>query len=162
MVFVKTVAVLSYPKTMNTPIAVLLSRKSSGVFSVAVTASVADAVRVMNLHKVGSVLVMQSGRLAGIFTERDVLSRVVASGRAPEFTSMVNVMTRDPLTVTSQTTVEDVMVTFTENRCRHLPVIDEETGELRGLISIGDVTRWMVEEHRAEADHLKQYIAGGF
>lgn len=140
----------------------LLSRKSSGVFSVAVTASVADAVRVMNLHKVGCVLVMQSGRLEGIFTERDVLARVVAAGRAPEFTSMVNVMTRDPLTVNSQTTVEDVMVMFTEHRCRHLPVIDDDDGELKGLISIGDVTRWMVEEHRAEADHLKQYIAGGF
>lgn len=147
---------------MNTPIAVLLSRKSSGVFSVAVTASVADAVRVMNLHKVGSIVVMQSGRLAGIFTERDVLTRVVASGRAPEFTSMVNVMTRDPLTVTPRATVEEVMIMFTEHRCRHLPVVDEADGSLLGLISIGDVTRWMVDEHRAEADHLKQYIAGGF
>jgi CBS domain-containing protein len=147
---------------MNTPIAVLLSRKSSGVFSVAVTASVADAVRVMNLHKVGAVLVMQSGRLAGIFTERDVLTRVVASGRAPEFTSMVNVMTRDPLTISPQATVEEVMTLFTEHRCRHLPVVDDAAGSLLGLISIGDVTRWMVDVHRAEVDHLKQYIAGGF
>jgi CBS domain-containing protein len=161
MGFVKTVAVLSYPKTMNTPIAVLLSRKSSGVFSVAVTASVADAVRVMNLHKVGSVVVMQNGRLAGIFTERDVLTRVVASGRAPEFTSMVNVMTRDPLTVTVEATVEDVMTLFTDKRCRHIPVLDARDSVI-GMISIGDVTRWMVEEHRAEADQLKQYIAGGF
>ena len=147
---------------MNTPIAVLLGRKSSGVFSVAVTASVADAVRVMNLHKVGSVVVMQSGRMAGIFTERDVLTRVVASGRAPEFTTMVNVMTRDPLTVSPHATVEDVMVLFTDHRCRHLPVVDDASGELLGLISIGDVTRWMVDEHRAEVDQLKQYIAGGF
>lgn len=147
---------------MNTPIAVLLSRKSSGVFSVAVTASVADAVRVMNLHKVGSVVVMQSGRMAGIFTERDVLTRVVAAGRAPEFTNIVNVMTRNPLTVSPQTTVEEVMSLFTEHRCRHLPVVDDVHGELLGLISIGDVTRWMVEEHRAEVDQLKQYIAGGF
>jgi CBS domain-containing protein len=146
---------------MNTPIAMLLGRKNSGVFSVAVTASVADAVRVMNLHKVGSVVVMQSGRLAGIFTERDVLTRVVASGRAPEFTSMVNVMTREPLTVFPHTTVEEVMSLFTDHRCRHLPVVDED-GAVTGLISIGDVTRWMVEEHRFEADHLKQYIAGGF
>ncbi|MGC4074022.1 MAG: CBS domain-containing protein [Nibricoccus sp.] len=161
MVFVKTVRVLSSPKPMNTPIAVLLSRKISGVFSVAVTASVADAVRVMNLHKVGSVVVMQNGRLVGIFTERDVLTRVVASGRAPEFTSMVNVMTRDPLTVTTQATLEEVMAMFTDHRCRRLPVVDDTTGTLVGLISIGDVTRWMVDENRAEADHLKQYIAGG-
>lgn len=147
---------------MNTPIAVLLSRKSSDVFSVSVTATVADAVRVMNLHKVGSVVVMQSGRLAGIFTERDVLTRVVAAGRAPEFTNMVNVMTRDPLTVTAETLVEDVMSIFTDHRCRHLPVVDESDGRVTGVISIGDVTRWMVEENQAEADHLKQYIAGGF
>jgi CBS domain-containing protein len=55
-----------------------------------------------------------------------------------------------------------VMRLFTERRCRHLPVVDEEDGGLKGLISIGDVTRWMVDENRAEADHLKQYIAGGF
>ena len=147
---------------MNTPIAVLLSRKSSGVFSVAITASVADAVRVMNLNKVGSVLVMQNGRLAGIFTERDVLTRVVASGRAPEFTSMVNVMTRDPITVTPSATVGEVMTLISERRCRHIPVLDEKSGELAGLISAGDMTRWLLEEHRAEADQLKQYIAGGF
>ena len=147
---------------MNTPISVLLGRKNSGVFSVAVTASVADAVRVMNLHKVGSVVVMQAGRLAGIFTERDVLTRVVAAGRAAEFATMVNVMTRDPVTVTPDATVEEVMRLFTERRCRHLPVIDEAEGGIVGLISIGDVTRWLLDEHRAEADHLKQYIAGGF
>lgn len=147
---------------MNTPIAVLLSRKSSGVFSVAITASVADAVRVMNLNKVGSVLVMQNGRLAGIFTERDVLTRVVASGRAPEFTSMVNVMTRDPITVTPDATVGEVMTLISEHRCRHLPVMDDKRGELAGVISAGDLTRWLLEENRAEADQLKQYIAGGF
>jgi CBS domain-containing protein len=147
---------------MNTPIALLLSRKSSGVFSVAVTASVADAVRVMNLHKVGAVVVMQAGQLTGIFTERDVLTRVVASGRAPEFTSMVNVMTRDPLTVTADATVEKVMTLFTEHRCRHIPVVDDTDGSVTGVISMGDVTRWLVEENRAEADQLKQYIAGGF
>ena len=146
---------------MNTPIAVLLSRKNSGVFSVPVTASVADAVRVMNLHKVGSVVVMQSGRLAGIFTERDVLTRVVASGRAPEFTNVVRVMTPDPLTAAPDSTVEEVMRIFTEQRCRHLPVIND-AGGLLGIISIGDVTRWMVDENRAEAEQLRQYIAGGF
>jgi CBS domain-containing protein len=147
---------------MNTPIAVLLSRKGSGVFSVATTASVADAVRVMNQQKVGSVVVMQSGRMAGIFTERDVLTRVVGPGRAPEFTPIISVMTRDPLTVSAQSTVDDVMALFTEHRCRHLPVVDETSGTLLGLISIGDVTRWTVEEHRAEVDQLRQYIAGGF
>lgn len=147
---------------MNTPIAVLLARKGSSVFSVAVTASVADAVRVMNLNHVGSIVVMQAGHLAGIFTERDVLTRVVASGRAPEFTSMADVMTSNPITVTPRATVEEVMALFTDKRCRHIPVVGEGDESIVGLISIGDVTRWMVDSHRSEAEQLRHYISGSY
>ena len=147
---------------MNTPIAVLLARKGSSVFSVAVAASVADAVRVMNLNQVGSIIVMQGGQLAGIFTERDVLTRVVASGRVPEFTSMADVMTRNPITVTPRATVEEVMSLFTERRVRHIPVVSETDESLVGLISIGDVTRWMVDSHRSEAEQLRHYISGSY
>jgi CBS domain-containing protein len=147
---------------MNTPIALLLSRKGSTVYSVAALASVADAVRVMNLHKVGSVVVMQAGRLAGIFTERDVLTRVVASGRMPDNTPVADVMTRNPVVTSPRMTVEQVMALFTERRCRHIPVLDDDTGAVLGLISIGDVTRWLLDTHRSEADHLRQYIAGSY
>jgi CBS domain-containing protein len=58
------------------------------------------------------------------------------------------------------TTVDEAMEIFTDKRCRHLPVLDD--GRLVGLLSIGDVTRWSVESHRSEAEHLKNYIAGGF
>jgi CBS domain-containing protein len=110
-------------------------------------------------HQVGAVLVVDEGRLAGIFTERDVLRRVVGSGLDPRQAVVSDVMTRDIVTVAPTATVEQVMEIFTERRCRHLPVVDE--GRILGVISIGDVTRWTVDVHRTEAEHLKNYIAGG-
>jgi CBS domain-containing protein len=145
---------------MNTSIAVLLEHKGSTVFSVPHDITVAAAVKEMDRHKVGATLVMDGGQLVGIFTERDVLSRVVAAGLDPATTPMERVMTRNPITVSSTTTIEDVMALFTTKRFRHLPVVDED--RLVGLISIGDILRRMVETHRHEAEQLKQYIAGGY
>lgn len=137
----------------------LLDRKGPTVHSVAPSVSVADAVRVMNQHKVGSILVVDHGRIVGIFTERDVLTRVVAAGRNPYATPVREVMTGNLITITAETTVERVMDIFATKRCRHLPVLQGET--LLGLISIGDISRWLVDVHRSEAEHLRQYIAGG-
>lgn len=145
---------------MNTSISVLLEHKGSNVFSVPHNITVAEAVKDMDSHKVGATLVMDGGQLVGIFTERDVLSRVVAAGLDPATTPMDRVMTRHPITVASTTTIEEVMTLFTNKRFRHLPVVDE--GRLVGLISIGDILRRMVDTHRHEAEQLKQYIAGGY
>jgi CBS domain-containing protein len=147
---------------MNTPIAVLLSHKGAAVYSVAGGDTVAEAVREMSFHNVGSVVVMEDGRLTGLLTERDVLTRVVAAGRQPDLTCVADVMTRHPVIVAPRVTVEEVMNLFTEKRCRQIPVVDEADDRLVGLISIGDVTRWLVETHRAEVKHLREYIAGGF
>lgn len=144
---------------MNTSIAALLEQKSGAIFTIPTTVSVAEAVKEMNAHKVGSVLVMDGPRLAGIFTERDVLRRVVGGELDPKLTPITKVMTPEVLTVPPTTTVQQVMDLFTEKRCRHLPVM--ENGRLLGLISIGDVSRWVANMHRAEAESLRQYIAGG-
>lgn len=144
---------------MKTPVGMLLDRKGSTVYSVAPSASVADAVHVMNQYKVGSLIVMEDERVVGMFTERDVLTRIVAAGRNPQSTRVHEVMTGKVVTITPETTVEQVMDIFATKRCRHLPVIAET--QLLGLISIGDVSRWLVDSHRAEAEHLRQYIAGG-
>lgn len=145
---------------MNTPISAILERKGSTVFSVSPTATIAEAVAEMNRHRVGSVLVLDGGRLVGIFTERDVLRRVVGAGIDPRTKLVADVMTSGVITISPAATLEDTMVLFTEKRCRHLPVIED--GKLRGAISIGDITRWVADHHRAEAEHLKNYIAGGF
>jgi CBS domain-containing protein len=145
---------------MNTSISVLLERKGASVFSVPPTVTVTEAVLEMNRHKVGSVLVLDGARLVGIFTERDVLARVVGAGLDPKTTPLAQVMTPDPRTVPSDTTIEQVMALFTDKRFRHLPVVDD--GRLVGVISIGDILRRMVDLHRHEAEQLKQYIAGGY
>jgi CBS domain-containing protein len=145
---------------MNTPVAVLLSRKGSAVIAVTSSDSIADAVCVMNEKKIGSVLVMDNGLLVGIFTERDILSRVVAAGRDPRTTRVKDVMTDKLQTITPETTLGDVMEIFSRLRCRHLPVI--ANGDLLGLVSIGDVSRWLADTHRTEAEQLRQYIAGGY
>jgi CBS domain-containing protein len=144
---------------MNTSIATLLEQKSGAVFTIPSTVTVAEAVQEMITNKVGSVLVMNGQRLAGIFTERDVLRRVVGADLDPRLTPVTKVMTTEVITVESGTTVQQVMELFTEKRCRHLPVVDH--GRLLGVISIGDVSRWVANSHRAEAESLRQYIAGG-
>lgn len=143
---------------MNTSIATLLERKGGSTHTVAHTVTVAEAVREMNRHKIGAVLVMNGSSLAGIFTERDVLSRVVGGERDPLTTPVTAVMTADVLTITPETSVDEVMDIFRDKRCRHLPVMNG--GHLQGLISIGDVSAWIANMHRAEAESLRQYIAG--
>jgi CBS domain-containing protein len=145
---------------MNASISAILDRKGRAVYSVASNVTVADAVAEMNRHRVGSVLVIDGGKLVGIFTERDVLRRVVGAGLDPKRSLVSEVMTPGVMTVSPEVTVEETMTLFTEKRFRHLPVIED--GKLTGTISIGDVTRWMADHHRAEAEHLKNYIAGGF
>ena len=143
---------------MNTPIATLLGRKtSSALHTLPPSATVAAAVHMMNQHKLGSILILQGDRLAGIFTERDVLTRVVGADRDPHTTLLDEVMTSQPVTVTPTAPVEAVMEIITARRVRRLPVVDD-TGQVIGLISIGDLTRWLVDTHRAEAEHLRNYI----
>jgi CBS domain-containing protein len=145
---------------MNAPIAAILDRKGCQVYSVSPMATVAEAVSEMNRNRVGSVLVLDGARLVGIFTERDVLRRIVGAGLDPRGTLVSDVMTSGVITISPEATVEETMVLFTEKRCRHLPVV--ENGRLCGTISIGDITRWMADHHRAEAEHLKNYITSGF
>ena len=143
---------------MNTSIATLLEQKGGITHTVPDTVTVFEAVREMNRLKIGAVLIMNGPTLVGIFTERDVLSRVVGGERDPLTTPVTSVMTSNVLTIDPETTVEEVMNIFTNKRCRHLPVM--RNGQLAGLISIGDVSRWVGSMHRAEAETLRQYIAG--
>ncbi len=144
---------------MNTSIATLLEGKGRALHAVPTTVTVFEAVQKMNQHKVGCVLVMNGDNLAGIFTERDVLTRVITSNLDPHLTPITQAMTGNVLTVAPEATVQEVMDIFAEKRCRHLPVIKD--GRLTGLISIGDVSRWVANAHRAEAESLRSYIAGG-
>lgn len=145
---------------MDTPVAALIERKGSEVHAIASTITIAEAVAEMNKRRIGCIVIVDAGRIAGIFTERDVLRRVVGADVNPKTVRVGDVMTRNVHTIPPETTVEQTMALFAEKRCRHIPVVDR--GELRGLISIGDISRWVADSSRAEADHLKNYISGGF
>jgi CBS domain-containing protein len=144
---------------METPVSALIERKGSAVHAVTSAITVAEAVAEMNKHRIGCIVVIDAGRISGIFTERDVLRRVVGADVDPKTTRVADVMTKSVHMIPSETTIEQTMVLFADKGCRHLPVVDH--GELKGLISIGDISRWVADTNRAEADHLKSYIAGG-
>ena len=145
---------------MNVPISALLGEKTGKVFSIASSATVLDAVSEMNRLHVGSMIVLDEDRLVGIFTERDVLQRVVAAGLSPADTPVSEVMTQEVETIAPSATIEETMHAMTERRHRHLPVVDD--GRLIGLVSIGDITRWISQANEEEAHSLRSYIMGGF
>jgi CBS domain-containing protein len=145
---------------MNVPISVLLQRKGAAVHSVPPHVTVFEAVAEMNRLRIGAIVILDQGRLAGIFTERDVLVRVVGAGLDAKAARVTEVMSAKVETVTPEALIEEVAAMFTAKRCRHLPVVADD--KLVGLISIGDISRWVADAHRAEAEHLKNYIAGGF
>lgn len=144
---------------MNTPLSHLLSQKGPSVTTVSPSTTVSDAVRIMNQFHIGAVLVIDDeDRLVGIFTERDVLSRIVGRGADPKSTQVQAVMTTKLITTTRESTVDEAMELFMERRIRHLPVLND--GALAGIISIGDINRCLLEENRQEARHLRRYIHG--
>ncbi len=122
----------------------VLDAKPALLVTIAPEETVKYAVREMNRHNVGALPVLEDERLLGIFTERDVLVRVVEAGLNPDTTRVADVMTCHPLCVALSTSVEDTMILMTENHCRHIPVLTEN--RLSGLVSIGDLTRWMVRD----------------
>ena len=144
----------------NTRIRDVLRRKGKDVYSVGPLATVIDAVNVMNDHHVGSVLVVEGGCPVGIFSERDVLVRVVAAHRDPRQTLIRDVMTTRLHTATPDDTLLDVMRLMTERRCRHVPVMEGEM--LLGLVSIGDITKATQHNLRQEVRELSSYIGGPY
>jgi CBS domain-containing protein len=145
---------------MKVSISTLLAQKGPQMFSVPVSATVAEAVHEMNSHKVGCIMVLDGDDLVGVFTERDVLHRVVAADLPAKTTPVSQVMTSPVKSVRPDMSIDEAMTTITEKRHRHLPVMDE--GKLIGLISIGDITRWLVQAHQNEAQNLWHYITGNY
>jgi len=114
----------------------------------------------MNRQRVGSIIVKDAEKVVGVFTERDVLTRIVAAGRDPKTTPVSEVMTADFLSIKKDTSVEDAMQMMSDKRVRHLPVFDDQ--QLLGLISIGDVTRWLLKVNEMETENLRNYVFGEY
>ena len=136
----------------------LLDEKGTQVWSVSPTASVYDALGLMEEKNIGAVLVMDQDRLLGILSERDHTRDVVLKGRTAKDTLVNEVMTSRPVCVVPGQTVEDCMALMTEKRVRHLPVIDEN--RVVGLISIGDAVKATISQQQFVIEQLESYISG--
>jgi len=137
----------------------ILERKGRQVWTVGKEATVLDAANVMNHHKIGALVVTESGRIAGMFTERDVLRRVVGEQRDPARTLVAEVMTEEVVCCTPETLVEEARGSMKNRRIRHLPVVDGE-GQLLGLISIGDLNAHHAGEQEQTIFLLNEYLYG--
>jgi CBS domain-containing protein len=134
----------------------ILSRKGTEVVSVPPTATVLEAARRMNERSIGGVAVLADGVLAGIFTERDVLRRVVVPGRPPGGTTVAEVMTTPVTTCTSNTRIEECAELMTSRRIRHLPVVDD--GVVGGIVTIGDLLAFQVRDQQATIQYMNNLV----
>jgi CBS domain-containing protein len=127
--------------------------------------TVYDAVKSMTHNNVGALLVVKPGterKLAGIITERDYLRKIIVQGRSSKTTKVGDIMTEENklITVSPDTKVLRAMELMTNNRIRHIPVVEDKG--MKGMVSIGDVVRAVVDEHREELQRLSSYIQGGY
>ena len=143
---------------MHTVYDVLSTKGMSRVHTISPAASVLDAVEKMNELQVGALVVMEDGRVLGIFTERDVLRRVIGANRRPTTTCVNEVMTRDVVCVTPDTDLDDVSELMKTRRVRHIPVCEGD--RLLGIVSIGDVNALHASHREATLHYLNDYIYG--
>ena len=132
--------------------------EGDAIHSVGPDTSVSECVRLMTAGKIGALIIMDGGRLIGIFTERDALNKVLAGGLDPANTKVSEVMTRDPYCIRPTTTVDDAMKLITRRRFRHLPIVDN--GKVLAVVSSGDLTHWLVQDQMGEIQELVELAAG--
>lgn len=137
---------------------ILKSKSDQTVHNVAPTTSVFDAVKLMAEKNVGALLVLEDGKIVGIFTERDYARKIALKGLSSRETLVRDIMISRVMYVRPTQTNEECMALMTDNRLRHLPVLDN--GKLIGLISIGDLVKDIISEQKFIIDQLKHYIAG--
>jgi CBS domain-containing protein len=138
-------------------VSVLLARKTGDVLKVSPDTSVLEAARLMNDRGVGSVLVMRGDELAGIFTERDLMRRVVAIDLLPGTTKVGDVMTTSLVTCTPDAEVVDCSNMMSQRHIRHLPVVGEG-GTILGVITTGDLLAHELFEKESAIQHLESFV----
>ena len=134
----------------------LLTKKENVVIQVESDCIIAAAARKMRDNKVGALMVMKNDTLSGIFTERDLMSRVVAEGLDPEKVKVSEAMTSSIATVPLETPIREAANIMSQNRIRHLPVLEE--GKLYGVISVGDILAWKLREQEFTLHQLEDYF----
>ena len=137
----------------------ILAVKGEKIYTVGESITALEATRIMNAHKIGALVVTRGYMVVGMFTERDVLRRIVAENRDPENMSVKDVMTSGVLCCHLNSPLADVRTLMMERRVRHVPVLDEN-GALCGLVSIGDLNAWNLRDGDAKIQFLAEYLYG--
>ncbi len=136
----------------------ILSQKGTEIFSVPPEASVFEAIELMDSKNVGALIVMENDRLVGMISERDYTRKIVLRGKRSRETLVREIMTSELTVAHPHEPVEKCLRLMTEKRIRHLPVMDGE--KLRGVISIGDLVKFVISAQHATIAHLENYIYG--
>jgi CBS domain-containing protein len=137
---------------------ILKSKSDQTVYTIAPTASVFDAVQMMADRNIGALVVMEGEKIVGIISERDYARKIVLMARSSKDTPARNIMTSSAMYVSPVQRSEECMALMTENRVRHLLVID--SGKLTGVVSIGDLVKDIISEQKFIIQQLEHYIAG--
>lgn len=141
-------------------VADLLGYKGTEVHSIPPDTSVLSAVERMCERHIGALLVCNVRIPLGIFSERDLMTRVILARKDPVRTRVEEVMTSDVVCVSPDTPAREAMAIMTDRRCRHLPVVSD--GQVIGILSIGDLVRWMSHEQAFEVQLLTDYVRGAY
>ena len=137
---------------------ILRTKKNSVVFSITPDTMVYDALEIMVEKNVSALLVTENEKRTGIFTERDYARKVILKGKASREIQIGDIMTEYPITVSPNSTVDACMQLMTNKFIRHLPVVEED--KLIGIISIGDVVKFIIEDQKFIIDNMEHYITG--
>lgn len=138
----------------------VLERKGNKVLTIDPGASVLDAIDNMSKANIGALVITRDDRPVGIFTERDYLRKIALEGRSSRATRVEEVMSSPLITVSPTESTRIAMQTMTERRCRHLPVV--EGNSMVGIVSLGDLVKYMLSEKEAEVEQLSSYISGSY
>jgi len=145
---------------LTDPVKAVLQHKSSDVWSVGPDASVYEAIEMMSEKHIGALLVISEGRLVGAISERDYARKVILLGKSSRKTPVREIMASPVISVRPDATVEECMREMTDNRIRHLPVVDGQS--VLGVVSIGDLVKWIISAHEQTIRDLHSYITGRY